>query len=243
MKRVLILGATSEVAMALADVLAAQSIELILAARNVQRLNAVQSDLHIRLSCSVTLAEFDAASTHGHASFYNQLEPKPDAVISFLGYLGDHNKAITNWDECNQILTANFVGAVSILNCVAEDFEKKKSGIIVGVSSVAGERGRQSNYLYGSAKAGFTAYLSGLRNRLSKSNVHVVTIKPGFMKTKMLDGMDTPGFLTLLPNKAAQQIFKAIKKKKNVAYVSPIWKWVMLVIKTIPEPIFKRLKL
>jgi len=243
MKRVLILGATSEVALALADVLAEQSCELVLAARNVNRLNPVKSDLAIRFKASVTLAEFDAVNYATHLDFLKQVEPMPDTVICFLGYMGEHTKALADWDECYRILATNYAGAVSILNIFANEFEKRKQGTLVGISSVAGERGRQSNYLYGSAKAGFTAYLSGLRNRLFKSNVHVLTVKPGFMQTRMLEGMKTPKFLTAQPRQAAIQIMRAIDKKKNTAYVFPIWKWVMLVISTIPEPIFKRLKL
>lgn len=243
MKRVLILGASSEVALALAEVLAEQACELILAARNVNRLEPVKSDLAIRFNASIALAEFDAGNYATHLNFFNQLEPKPDTVISFLGYMGEHTKALTDWDECYRILAANYTGAISILNIFANEFEAKNQGTLVGISSVAGERGRQSNYLYGSAKAGFTAYLSGLRNRLFKSNVHVVTVKPGFMQTRMLEGMKTPKFLTAQPREAAILIKRAIDKKKNTAYVFPIWKWVMLVIKSIPEPIFKRLKL
>jgi decaprenylphospho-beta-D-erythro-pentofuranosid-2-ulose 2-reductase len=243
MKRVLILGASSEVALALSDIFASQSIDLILAARNVERLSAVKSDLSIRYGAQITLSEFDAADPNSHTDFYKNLNPKPDTVICVFGYLGDHGAAINDWEECSRILMTNFVGAVSILNILASDFEKMKTGIIVGISSVAGERGRQSNYLYGSAKAGFTAYLSGLRNRLFKHNVHVLTVKPGFMKTRMLAGMSTPKVLTAQPQQAALQIIKAIKKKKDVVYVFSIWKWVMLIIRNIPEFIFKRLKL
>lgn len=243
MKRVLILGASSEVALALADLLAAKSHELILASRNSERLTAVKSDLAIRFGIKVTLFEFDALRSETHKTFYENIAPKPDTVICVFGFLGDHEKAIQDWEECSNILISNYVGAVSILNVIANDFEKRKEGVIVGISSVAGERGRQSNYLYGSAKAGFTAYLSGLRNRLFKSNVHVLTVKPGFMKTRMLAGMKTPKFLTAEPSQAAALILKAIQRKKNVVYVFPVWRWVMLAIKNIPEPLFKRLKL
>jgi decaprenylphospho-beta-D-erythro-pentofuranosid-2-ulose 2-reductase len=243
MKTVLILGATSEVALALADQLAAKSIHLILAARHSERIAPVKADLSIRYGVSVTIIEFDAANVKSHSDFYKNLSPKPDAAICVFGFLGDHNKAILDWEECSKILISNYVGAVSILNVIANDFEKRKEGMLVGISSVAGERGRQSNYLYGSAKAGFTAYLSGLRNRLFKSNVHVLTVKPGFMKTKMLTGMNTPKFLTAQPAQAAAMVIKAMERRKNVLYIFPVWKWIMLAIKNIPESLFKRLKL
>lgn len=146
MNTVLILGATSEVALALADQLAAKSINLILAARQVEKLNPVKSDLTIRFGVTITVVEFDAAAVNTHTEFYQQLNPKPDAAICVFGFLGDHDKAKVNWNECATILTANYVGAVSILNVVANDFESRKTGVIVGISSVAGERGRQSNY-------------------------------------------------------------------------------------------------
>ena len=243
MNTVLILGATSEVALALADQLAAKSINLILAARQMEKLSPVKSDLTIRFGISVTLVEFDAANVKSHAGFYQQLNPKPDAAICVFGFLGDHDKAILNWDECATILTANYLGAVSILNVIANDFEKRKAGVIVGVSSVAGDRGRQSNYFYGSAKAGFTAYLSGLRNRLFKSSVHVVTVKPGFIRTKMIEGITTPGLLTAKPEQVASRIIKAMSSKPNVIYILPVWRLIMLVIRLIPESIFKRLRL
>jgi short-subunit dehydrogenase len=132
---------------------------------------------------------------------------------------------------------------VSILNVVANEFEKLNDGLIIGISSVAGERGRQSNYLYGSAKAGFTAYLSGLRNRLFKSNVHVMTVKPGFMKTRMIEGIKTPGPLTASPEIAARKIFKAAQSRKNVVYILPVWRLIMFIIRSIPEGIFKKMKL
>jgi decaprenylphospho-beta-D-erythro-pentofuranosid-2-ulose 2-reductase len=239
----LILGATSEVALALADQLAAKSVNLILAARQVEKLNPVKSDLTIRFSTTVTVAEFDAARPNTHADFYASLNPKPDAVICVFGFLGDQEKAQSDWEECERILVANYVGAVSILNVIANDFESRRQGVIVGISSVAGERGRQSNYFYGSAKAGFTAYLSGLRNRLSKSSVHIVTVKPGFIRTKMIEGIATPGLLTAKPEQVASKIIKAINKKQNVIYVLPVWRLIMLVIRNIPEFMFKKLRL
>src|SRR5690606_33226513 len=122
---------------------------------------------------------------------------------------------------------------------VANDFERRKRGVIIGISSVAGERGRQSNYIYGSAKAAFSAYLSGLRNRLYHHGVHVMTVKPGFVKTKMIENISTPGILTASPKKVAEKVHQALLKKRNTMYVLGIWKFIMMVIKMIPEGIFK----
>lgn len=133
----------------------------------------------------------------------------------------------------------NYTGVVSLINIIANDFERRRSGFIVGISSVAGDRGRKSNYLYGSAKAAFTAYLSGLRNRLYEAQVHVLTVKPGFVATKMTEGMDLPEKLTAQPDEVASDIFQAQQKGKNVLYTKWIWRWVMMVIKMIPEWKFK----
>ncbi|NJM26528.1 MAG: SDR family NAD(P)-dependent oxidoreductase, partial [Bacteroidia bacterium] len=167
-----------------------------LAGRNTAMLQPIEKDLSIRYKNKVTVHPFDAADFDSHAAFYGELSPKPDVVICVFGLLGDQAESARNWSACKQVLDANFTGAVSVLNVVANDFENRKQGVIVGISSVAGERGRQSNYLYGSAKAGFTAYLSGMRNRLVPAGVHVVTIKPGFINTRMTAGLKLPKPLT-----------------------------------------------
>ena len=122
-------------------------------------------------------------------------------------------------------------------------FAARRSGTIIGISSVAGDRGRATNYIYGSAKAGFTAYLSGLRNRLAGQGVHVATISPGFIATRMTAGMDLPEKLTASPEEVAEAILAAQEKRRDVVYVRPIWRLVMMVIRSIPEPVFKRLKI
>jgi short-subunit dehydrogenase len=126
---------------------------------------------------------------------------------------------------------------------VANHYATTGKGTIAGISSVAGERGRMSNYFYGSAKAGFTAYLSGLRNRLFHRGVHVLTIQPGFAYTRMTEGMPLPKPLTAHPREIGAQVYKAIQKKKNTIYVKGMWRWIMLIIRNIPEPLFKKLKL
>ena len=243
MPTVLILGAGSDMAIAIAKKFAAEKYNIQLAARNSTRLQPLQSDLAIRYDISASLHEFDAEKIEGHASFYASLPVKPDITICVFGYLGDQKLAETDWKECHRTIQVNYTGAVSILNIVANDYAAKSAGIIAGISSVAGERGRQSNYFYGSAKAGFTAYLSGMRNRLFHHKVHVLSVQPGFVYTRMTEGMPLPKPLTAKPEEVANAIYKAILKKKNVIYVKWFWRWIMLIIKSIPEPIFKKLKL
>jgi decaprenylphospho-beta-D-erythro-pentofuranosid-2-ulose 2-reductase len=230
-------------AIAIAKKFAAEGYNLQLAARNVQRLKPLQTDLSITRSVTCSIHEFDAEATDTHATFFASLPEQPDITISVFGYLGDQVLAQSDWTECQRILTINYVGAVSILNIVANAYEAQGKGTIVGISSVAGERGRQSNYLYGSAKAGFTAYLSGLRNRLFPKNVHVLTVQPGFVYTKMTEGMPLPGLLTATPEIVAGVVYHAVAKKKNVVYVKWFWRWIMLIIKSIPEFMFKKMKL
>lgn len=243
MNRVLILGAGSDVGIACAEEFARNKFDIQLAGRKSDRFEAQCNDLHIKYKVNATAHEFDADVYESHKAFVDGLGEQPDVVICMIGFLGKQELAQSNFEECHRILSTNYIGAVSVLNQFADRMEEQKSGIIIGVSSVAGERGRMSNYLYGSAKAGFTAYLSGLRNRLFHSKVHVITVKPGFMDTKMTEGLALPGPLTAKPHQAAKSIFKAFEKKNNTVYILGRWRWVMLVIKSIPEGIFKRLKL
>ncbi|MBO9633773.1 MAG: SDR family oxidoreductase [Chitinophagaceae bacterium] len=243
MPTVLILGAASDMAVAIAKKYASKGFNVQLAARNPSRLQALQSDLNIRYNINCTLHEFDALNYESHQAFFDRLAPKPDQTICVFGYLGDNETARTNWSESAKIIHTNYTGAVSILNVVSNYYASQKSGIIVGISSVAGERGRQSNYLYGSAKAGFTAYLSGLRNRMFHENVHVASIQPGFVYTAMTANMKLPPLLTAKPEDVANTVFKAATKKKNTVYVKWFWRWIMLIIKSVPEFMFKKLKL
>jgi short-subunit dehydrogenase len=141
-----------------------------------------------------------------------------------------------------EMLTANYVGAVSVLERLAPHLERRKQGLIVGVSSVAGDRGRQSNYFYGSAKAGFSTYFQGLRNRLAKSGVRVLTVKPGFVDTPMTRHLKK-GLLFASPETIARGLIKAVRQKRNVVYLPGYWRWIMLVVRSVPEFIFKKMKL
>lgn len=240
---VLILGAGSDMAVALARQFAAEKYDVQLAARNTSFLQAQENDLRIRYGINVSSHAFDAVDFASHPAFYESLPVKPDITVCVFGYLGDQELGQTSWQEASRIIHTNYTGAVSILNVVAADYAARRQGTIIGISSVAGERGRQSNYLYGSAKAGFTAYLSGLRNRLFHNGVHVMTVQPGFVYTRMTEGLTLPPLLTAQPTEVASAIVKAAKAKKNVLYVKWFWRYIMLIIKSIPEFIFKKLKL
>jgi hypothetical protein len=230
-------------AIAIAKRFAKAGYDIQLAARTASRLQPLQSDLSIRYGIKATLHEFDAEKPLQHPEFFQSLTPKPDTTICVFGYLGNQELATTDWKECERIIAVNYTGAVAILNVVAEYYVSQGKGTIAGISSVAGERGRMSNYFYGSAKAGFTAYLSGLRNRLFHQKVHVLSVQPGFVYTRMTEGMPLPKPLTATPEQVAETVYGGVMKKKNVVYVKWFWRWIMLVIKTIPESMFKKLKL
>jgi short-subunit dehydrogenase len=229
-------------AVAIARRFAGNKYDIQLAARNVASLSALEQDLRIRFQILASSHAFDATDFNSHTAFYNSLPAKPDITIAVFGYLGSQEKGQSDWNEASRILHTNYTGAVSILNVVAEDYAAR-GGTIVGISSVAGERGRQSNYLYGSAKAGFTAYLSGLRNRLSHKGAHVLSVQPGFVYTRMTENLKLPPLLTAQPQDVAEDIFRAVKAKKNVIYTKWFWRYIMLIIKSIPEFMFKKLKL
>jgi short-subunit dehydrogenase len=239
MSYVLIIGAKSDIAKATAREYAKHGYNLYLAARNVTELETFANDVTVRTTQKVQLVELDILDYPSHAHFYDSLAEKPLGVISAVGYLGEQESAQQDFREAQQIMDTNYTGIVSLFNIIANDFEQRKSGFIVGISSVAGDRGRKSNYIYGSAKAALTAYLSGLRNRLYAAQVHVLTVKPGFVATKMTADMDLPEKLTAQPAAVAADIYRAQQKNKNVLYTKWIWQWVMLVIKMIPEWKFK----
>ena len=239
MSYVLILGAKSDIAKALAREYAKHGYDLYLAARNSRELEPLVQDIFTRTQRTVKLLELDVLAYDSHQAFYDQLEEKPLGVISAVGYLGNQKNAQSNFNEARKIIDTNFTGVVSLLNITADDFEKKRSGFIIGISSVAGDRGRKSNYLYGSAKSALTTYLSGLRNRLYYAQVHVLTVKPGFVETKMTEGMNLPEKLTAQPEEVAKDVYKAQQNRKNVIYTKWKWYWLMLIIKMIPEWKFK----
>ncbi|BAF71293.1 SDR family oxidoreductase [Sulfurovum sp. NBC37-1] len=235
MSYILIIGAKSDMARAIAREYAKNGYNLYLAARNVDELTEFAKDIITRTQREVDLVEFDVLNYTSHQAFYENLQEKPLGIISAVGYLGDQKKAQNDFSETQRIIDTNYTGIVSLFNIVATDFEKRRSGFMVGISSVAGDRGRKSNYIYGSAKAALTAYLSGLRNRLYDAQIQVLTVKPGFVATKMTENLDLPEKLTAQPEEVAKAIFSAQQRGKNVIYTKWVWKYIMMIIRAIPE--------
>ena len=243
MPTVLILGATSDIGFAIAASYAANGVDVQLAARRPETLHAHAADLQIRYAVTVTLHAFDATHTSVHESFWAGLPVMPETVVCVVGYMNDNERVIADQRDTDLTIATNYSGPVSILNIVAASFRSAGRGTIVGISSVAGLRGRQSNYLYGSAKAGFTAYLSGLRNSLYHHGVHVMTVLPGFVDTRMTEGLDLPKLLTAQPEEVGKAVYQAALRKRDVIYTKWFWRYIMLIISMIPESIFKKRKL
>jgi decaprenylphospho-beta-D-erythro-pentofuranosid-2-ulose 2-reductase len=242
--QLLILGANSDIAMAAARKFAkAEKADIYLASRDTEQLLKRATDLEIRYQIKAQALAFDALDYESHGEFYSRLDPKPDAVVLAFGYLGRQQAAQESFLEAAKVIETNFLGAVSILEIIAADFETRGRGTIIGLSSAAGERGRQSNYLYGSAKSGLSAYLSGLRNRLFANNVRVITVLPGFVRTKMTEEMALPKPLTAEPEAIADAIYAAYRGRGDVVYAGWYWRWILGVLRNIPESVFKRLKL
>lgn len=242
-KTALILGARSDMARAIARELAAHGWTLQLAARDVAALEADRVDLELRSGRAVTVHGFDALAVEGHAAFVAGLPVLPDLAVCAVGFMGDQAASEADPVAAALVMRSNFEGPASVLGVLAQAFAARGSGVLVGISSVAGERGRAVNYVYGASKAGFTAFLSGLRNRLARTGVHVVTVLPGFVATRMTEGMDLPARLVAQPEEVAVALRRAVEARRDVIYVRPVWRLVMAVIRAIPERVFKRMRI
>jgi short-subunit dehydrogenase len=244
-KWVVILGATSAIARATAQALARRNYNLILAGRDTEELERIANDLHIRHEVKTRCRQLDVHDLDGHKHFCSNLMGPDETltgVVSAIGYLGDQDLAFTDPDEARTILTTNFTGPVILLDELSRLLIEQQKGFIIGIASVAGDRGRQSNFIYGSAKGGFNIYLQGLRNRLFRDNVQVLTVKPGFVDTAMTFGLDGL-FLVAQPEEIGENIVQAMEKKKDIVYLPFFWRYIMLIIRSIPELLFKRLSL
>ena len=242
-KKILVLGATSGIAEATCRIWAAQGAQLFLVARNPEKLAAVAADLKTRGAAYVGTAVADLDDTDKHAELLSHaINSLTGMDIAYLahGILGDQPRAEQDFEHAAQILHTNFVAPVSLLTWLANFCVQRHAGVLAVLSSVAGERGRKSNYLYGSSKAGLTAFLAGLRNRVDREGVTVLTIKPGPVNTAMTAHMN---IRKADVNKVAATIVKAIDKKRDNLYVPGIFQPIMFIIRNIPDRIFKKLNL
>lgn len=243
-KTLLLVGATSDIGRATALAYAEAGWDILLAARNGAAASREADDLGTRTARPVSVHVLDVLDTDSLTAFVDGLPVLPDTVVCVVGELGEQARAESDLAQATLVIRTNFEGPALLLGLFAQRFAARGYGTLVGVSSVAGDRGRASNYVYGAAKAGFSAFLSGLRNRLAASGLRVITIKPGFVRTRMTAGMKLPPLLTAEPKEVAGAIFAAAEKGGgDVVYVRKVWRLVMKIISAIPEPVFKRLKL
>ena len=242
---IIIFGATSAVGQALARIHSSEGDALILVARNVGRLDRVATDMLSRGASQVDCLYSDLDNIDAHTELLRKVEQTATNIHKyyfFYGILPDQEACEASWNETQKALTTNLLSVVSLLTNIANKIEKETNRGLIVVSSVAGDRGRQSNYIYGTAKGALTLFLQGLRNRLYRSNCSVTTIKPGFIDTPMTRDFKK-GILWSTPEKVAQDIYKAARKGKDEVYTPGFWRLIMLIIKSIPEIFFKRLSL
>lgn len=240
----IILGASSSMAGPFIRALAEAGHGLILAGRDKADLAAIAADAKARGAGHV--AQFaldvrDAASFRAILTHAEGCEGQLCCAV-FVGSMPDQSQIDAEPGLVSGVVTDSFSGPARFLQALAPMLESRGGGSIVGVGSVAGDRGRLGNYVYGAAKAGFATYLSGLRNRLGREGVHVMTVKPGPVDTAMTWGLGPQPFMTT-PDTVARDILKGLRKGRNVVYTAGIWRWVMLVIRMIPEPIFKKMSI
>ncbi|RZI86225.1 MAG: SDR family oxidoreductase [Rubrivivax sp.] len=245
MKKILIVGATSAMAEACARLWAQQGDHLFLAARNASQLESVAADLRVKGAAKVGSRVFDANQFDQHAALLQdatQTLGGLDTVLIAHGTLTDQDRAQADVPYALAEISTNGTSVVALLTLVAQQLEQQGRGSIAVISSVAGDRGRQSNYVYGSAKALVTAFTSGLRQRLAKKGVNVITVKPGFVDTPMTAHL-SKGALWAKPEQVAKDISRAIDAGRTVVYTPGFWRLIMLIIKHIPEFVFVKLKL
>lgn len=244
-RRILVIGATSGIAEATCRIWAAQGASLFLVARSEVRLTAVAADLRVRGAAYVDTAILDLSQVEAHADLLaHAIQSLGGLDIAYFaaGMLGDQRRAEQESGHAMEVLHTNLTAPVSLLTYLANFCVRQGRGTIAVLSSVAGDRGRKSNYVYGASKAGLTAFVDGLRNRIDREGVHVMTIKPGPVKTAMTAGMKgSEKFADV--HKVAATIVKAIDARKDTLYVPGIWRPIMAAIRAVPEPIFKKLNL
>lgn len=245
-RRAIIIGASDGIGSALARKLVKEGYTLALIARRKDKLDALANELN-------QAAGETRVQAYAHdVSKYNDAPALLDRIVADLGGLdlvvfmagvnyppGGIDKY--NFENDRKMIEINTIGAIAWLNPVAAMFQSAKSGQIVGISSVAGDRGRVGNPGYNTSKAALTTYLEALRNRLTRHGVNVLTIKPGFVNTEMAKAAQGGTPLIIEPERAANEMYRAIKKRKQVVYTPSIWRWIMLIIQHIPSFIFRRL--
>ncbi len=242
-QRILALGATSAIAEATLRLFAERGASFVLLGRTPHKLAAVRDDLQTRGAAAATAVVADLDDTAAHPALLAQAVEAMggiDLALVAHGVLGEQSQAERDFAAAEAILRTNFLSAVSLVGWLANYFESERRGTIAVISSVAGDRGRKSNYVYGASKGGLNVFLDGVRNRVDRAGVNVLTIKPGFVATPMTAHLE-PNALFAQPAQVSRHILRAIEKRRDVVYVPPVWALIMLVVRSIPGALFKKL--
>jgi short-subunit dehydrogenase len=240
---VLALGATSAIAEATLRLLAERGARFYLVARNQDKLDVIAADLQTRGATGVATHVMDLDDTAAHPAMLAAAAQSLGVIELALlahGVLGDQAEAEASYSAAEAVLKTNFLSAVSLITWLANYFDSLHNGTLAVISSVAGDRGRKSNYVYGASKGALNIFLDGVRNRIDRAGVHVLTIKPGFVATPMTAHL-AQGPLFAKPSQIGAGIVKAIEKRKDVVYLPPFWAVILLILRLIPRRIFKKL--
>ena len=240
-KHALIFGGTSDIGVAIAKEFALNNFDITLIGRNKENLKTNQSALRLIGQGEVKTVVQDFLDISDAKYDFETLISESELSVISYGEMNNQEYLEKSNDEILSCLNTNYVSQIQLINQINNIYRKIGNKSILAVSSVAGDRGKSSNFIYGSTKAGLSEYLSGLRQ--SNNNVHICTIKPGFVYTKMTKHLSLPPLLTSTPEKVGKKVFEAYKNKSDVVYISKAWKYIMFIIKCIPEFIFKRIKL
>lgn len=244
-QNVVIIGASSAIAMALARAIAKRGGSLYLVARDLEKLQRQQQDLLLRGAVAVHQFQLDVNDLDRQVLLLHDIQSRFTVLDVFIlahGSLPDQTACEKSVSDTLQALQTNLVSSIALLTRIAPVFAAQRQGTIAVISSVAGDRGRSSNYVYGAAKAGLSVFVQGLGQRLAKSKVVVTLLKPGFVATPMTRSF-VKGPLWITAESAAKLILRAIDSEKSLAYVPKFWWCIMLVIKLIPEALFRRMRL
>lgn len=236
------LGGTSDIGLAVARRFAREKFQVVLAGRSLPTLDREAKDISIRFDVNAYAIQFDALEKGSAQALLAALTETPNVVLCAIGLMRDSD--VDSWDEVEEalIMRTNLEAPSLALGLLAGELCKAGSGVIIGISSIAGVRGRAKNLYYTAAKAGFIAFLSGLRNRCHGTGVRIVTVLPGFVRTKMLGNLQTPKFLTATPEDVAEAVFSACQSGRELVYVKGVWRPISWALRALPESVFKRLK-
>jgi hypothetical protein len=246
MPNILIVGATSAIAEATARRFAVKDVKFLLAARSTDRLARIAADLRVRAGCEVATTLFDAENQDAPGRLVEEAQRvlgHIDLALIAYGSLPDQRACERSAELTRREIQNNALSCIDLLTRLAPVFEQQGHGTLAAISSVAGDRGRQSNYVYGAAKGMVTIFMQGLRNRLDRKGVHVLTIKPGFVDTPMTAAFEKKGLLWATPEQIAQGIHRSVEKRRDTVYLPWFWRYIMLVIRHIPERVFKSMSL